>query len=363
MLRVRADCALPRWLMMRPISSACANDIVLALIMPSNRDVRASAPHKQRAIGGSELRDRRLHQVLDGAGAVVVIRRGADLAARAAPRFPRPRRVGIDGARAHARFDERDQIVDHAAMPDDLGVTFFGALDRRFFNEALRDSVIGAPARAFELGLELFAVERRQRLPARALRLVDAEVLQFRGCSLRPHFLIITSAVSLFVVRHYFEQLTSAALGAHPDLGRLRDQRGVLGLLGVDLHGDRFVVDALDLSDAVRFRQSTACRVIFGQLFHAAFTLRIRACNFTVDLASLTFLDRGWCAVELAQKAPSDESGTFLFMRRTGHRRPPRLGARLQLAAAGDELPPALTECQPRCDENPRSRLEARFVA
>jgi hypothetical protein len=97
----------------------------------------------------------------------------------------------------------------------------------------------------------------------------------FRGCSLRPRFLITTSAVSLIVVRHFFQQLTSAALSAHPNFGRLRDQRGVFGLLGIGLHGDRFVVDRLDFVDAVRFGKRAAGGVISHELSHAAFALRI----------------------------------------------------------------------------------------
>jgi uncharacterized membrane protein YeaQ/YmgE (transglycosylase-associated protein family) len=73
---------------------------------------------------------------------------------------------------------------------------------------------------------------------------------------------------------------------------------GLIGNIIVGIVGG-LVADILNLIDAVRLRQSTACHVIFDELGHAV----------------------------------------FIFMRRIGRRRPPRPGARLQLVATGDEPP------------------------
>jgi hypothetical protein len=66
-------------------------------------------------------------------------------------------------------------------------------------------------------------------------------------------------------LRHFDQQLARTPLGAHPDLGRLGDERRILGLFGVGLHGDRLVADALNLINAVSLRQRAAGGVVADQ--------------------------------------------------------------------------------------------------
>jgi hypothetical protein len=87
-----------------------------------------------------------------------------------------PRRVGVDHAEAFARIGEGEKVVDRAAMLVELGVPLLGVPDLLSLDEALRNTVIGALARTFDLGFELVLRKRREFLPTRRLRLVDAEI-------------------------------------------------------------------------------------------------------------------------------------------------------------------------------------------
>jgi hypothetical protein len=53
-----------------------------------------------------------------------------------------------------------------------------------------------------------------------------------------------------------------------PDFGRLGDERRILGLFGVGLHGDRLVADALNLIDAMRLGKRAAGSV--GRIWRLA---------------------------------------------------------------------------------------------
>ena len=99
-----------------------------------------------------------------------------DFTACPTPCLPRPRRVEIDDGDAIAGFGERDQIVDGAAVLDDSAVACLRALDLGLFQEAVCDAIIGALARALDLGFETVRIERGEPLPARGFGLVDAEV-------------------------------------------------------------------------------------------------------------------------------------------------------------------------------------------
>ena len=66
-------------------------------------------------------------------------------------------------------------------MLDDSPMAPLRALDLHLFHKALRDAVIGALACRPDLRLEQVRVQRRKFLPARGLRLVDAEVGELRG--------------------------------------------------------------------------------------------------------------------------------------------------------------------------------------
>src|SRR5262249_23933754 len=77
---------------LHPIESKRAWPEALALhdrLVRANRDMRRGTPEQQRAILGGERGYRQARDFGDGAGAVVIVGRGADLAARP-PRLPRP---------------------------------------------------------------------------------------------------------------------------------------------------------------------------------------------------------------------------------------------------------------------------------
>jgi hypothetical protein len=88
----------------------------------ANGDVRPGAPQQQCTIVGGQGRDRQLHDLFERAGAVMVINGAVDFAAVASPCLPRPGRIGVDHAETLAGCGERGEIIDGAAVLDNLGV-------------------------------------------------------------------------------------------------------------------------------------------------------------------------------------------------------------------------------------------------
>ena len=144
-----------------------------------------------------------------------------------APRVPRPRRIGIDDRESFAGFGERDQIIDRAAVLDNLAVPLLARAISASFTKRC-DAVIGALARALDLGFETVRVERGEPLPARGFVLLmpRSESFEVAGCD----FIFLRTARSPRSAMSD-QQLASATLGAHSDLGRLRDQRESLACL------------------------------------------------------------------------------------------------------------------------------------
>jgi hypothetical protein len=167
-----------------------------------------------------------------------------------------------------------DLLVDRLPGRRILAIITF----RPEFDDMPRKCPILRMSTVFRSGLRLLVlVQRRKFLPARGLRLVDAEVVQLHGRALRPRFAITAFALIAFLSgRHFDQQFASAALGAQPDLGRLGDERRVLGLSRVGLHRDRLVADAFHLINAVSPRQRAAGGVVADQGM-AASGLRGRA--------------------------------------------------------------------------------------
>ena len=134
-------------------------------------------------------------------------------------------------------------------MLDQFAVALFARSISASLTKRPRHPVVGAVLARLTLPSNF----RRRAPPASAsattLRLVDAKIgkLEVAVCD----FIFICAAARSPFVRHLGQQLAGVALGAHPDLGRLGDQRRVFGLPGVSLHRDRLVADGLDLIDAV----------------------------------------------------------------------------------------------------------------
>jgi hypothetical protein len=138
----------------------------------------------------------------------------------------------------------RAPVAELDVAPGPLRAPLLGPLRAQRAVERFRRFISGARHDA----LEYVFVERRELLPLARLVLGHAEVRKSRSVRL-----FFPSAWPLAAVRHLAQQLAGATLGAELDLGGLVDQRSVLRLHGVGLHGHGLVADVLDLVDAVHF--------------------------------------------------------------------------------------------------------------